>query len=335
MGLASSAAYYDSIHCKELKKLFNIPEDIDDLPDDQIPKNDHLCRYTMFDDNDPDREFLKDKFLILKPFLNTEADRAMGCFICNIVGDALGAPLEFQNLKYNDPVMKNGFSDAHLWLDSSFHLKPGQWTDDASMALCLADALIYLNGFKKDDDLYHLRLRFLAWNHYGYNNAFGYDDKRPYRGSVGLGGNIAMSMQELEVGDSSVGPFTKVGDKNTCGNGSIMRNSPISVFYSKNIEEGMKYASKQSLTTHQGEEAAECCRLLTYICITAFKGDGKKDFLGELLGGGKFESQVNSIRCLASSQQELKGDGTPDPDRNWDWKNPNFQYSPSRSKQQV
>lgn len=40
-----------------------------------------------------------------------------------------------------------------------FRLRPGQWTDDASMGLCLADSLLVNHGFVPTD----LRLRFLNW----------------------------------------------------------------------------------------------------------------------------------------------------------------------------
>ena len=68
---------------------------------------------------------------------------ALGCFVANVVGDALGAPLEFMRVRYppfadDDEVLK-GFDDA-LWKrvtrvgGNKFALAPGQWTDDASMA---------------------------------------------------------------------------------------------------------------------------------------------------------------------------------------------------------
>jgi hypothetical protein len=39
----------------------------------------------------------------------------------------------------------------------------------------------------------------LNWWRLGYCNAFGYDLERGEKGSVGLGGNISMSMGEFEV----------------------------------------------------------------------------------------------------------------------------------------
>jgi ADP-ribosylglycohydrolase len=51
-----------------------------------------------------------------------------------------------------------------------FFLKPGQWTDDASMALCIADSLL-VRSREQGLDCRDLRLRFLNWWDWGYNNA--------------------------------------------------------------------------------------------------------------------------------------------------------------------
>jgi hypothetical protein len=59
------------------------------------------------------------------------------------------------------------------------------------MALCLADSLI-VNGYINGSDL---RARFILWWYAGYNNAFRHDN--PQRSSVGLGGNISQSFEEV------------------------------------------------------------------------------------------------------------------------------------------
>ena len=76
-------------------------------------------------------------------------DRALGSLVGLAIGDAVGAPLEFL-----DAVDERGTEFAcrrdgelqYELLAASFanqlNLKPGQWTDDTSMALCLADSLL-------------------------------------------------------------------------------------------------------------------------------------------------------------------------------------------------
>lgn len=44
-----------------------------------------------------------------------------------------------------------------------FGLEPGQWTDDTSMALCLADSLLSCGGFDPEDQM----TRFVRWRREG------------------------------------------------------------------------------------------------------------------------------------------------------------------------
>eukprot|EP00164_Ancoracysta_twista_P003604 GFYU01004826.1.p1 GENE.GFYU01004826.1~~GFYU01004826.1.p1 ORF type:complete len:500 (-),score=69.19 GFYU01004826.1:26-1525(-) len=199
--------------------------------------------------------------------------RAVGCLFGNVVGDALGAPLEFRPVrsyeaytsgeKLSYPV-SDGFTNDWLWESSRFKLKPGQWTDDASMALCVTDQLLFHDVHKEADDDYwrELRLRFLHWHEYGYNTPL----RGEYRMAFGLGGTVGASFQEF-LKLKTV--FTTSGDKSASGNGSVIRNGAIPARYHHDVHRAMAMADAQSRTTHQGDEAAECARLLTYFCVRA------------------------------------------------------------------
>ncbi|CAE6922494.1 tri1 [Symbiodinium sp. CCMP2592] len=137
---------------------------------------------------------------------------AIGCLVGLALGDACGAPLEFCAVDSRLPDLPAGdFSDLRrpclsAQLDETgqlvyqnarnkFDLKLGQWTDDASMALCLADSLLVRGRYDGGD----VRVRWHMWWFHGYCNAFRYDaERRKGRGSVGLGGNVAKSLQEIE-----------------------------------------------------------------------------------------------------------------------------------------
>ena len=62
-------------------------------------------------------------------------DRYRGCLAGLAVGDAVGTTVEFRRPGTFEPVedMVGG---------GPFHLRAGEWTDDTSMALCLADSLV-------------------------------------------------------------------------------------------------------------------------------------------------------------------------------------------------
>ena len=72
---------------------------------------------------------------MMRSLTPAQRDRACGCLLGLAIGDALGATLEFR-ARDTLPVVRD------LIGGGPFDLKPGEWTDDTSMALCLADSLI-------------------------------------------------------------------------------------------------------------------------------------------------------------------------------------------------
>ncbi len=86
-------------------------------------------------------------------------DQLKGAFLGLAIGDALGTTLEFapRNAQNTHTEMTGG---------GPFNMPPGGWTDDTSMALCLAESLIEHAGFNPED----LMNRFSNWWQYGYNS---------------------------------------------------------------------------------------------------------------------------------------------------------------------
>lgn len=266
-------------------------------------------------------------------------DRGLGALLGLAVGDALGAPLEFAPVTYSDDQKDwvLGFDDPSAWKDDKlnrFRLQPGQWTDDTSMALCLADSLLQTVEFCPLD----LRVRFLNWWHFGYNNAFAADAQRRTGehggGSVGLGGSIQESLAEF-VRDRT--ELTRAGDRYTSGNGGIMRLAPVPIFHHKNAEEAIRIAALQSRTTHQGEEAEECARLLAHIIVSAISHPASSPSIvrGEVLGslGETFPHTSYAGACLAAAEPEKRhpdNEGANLQDRVWNWRSDDFRYSPAR-----
>ena len=156
---------------------------------------------------------------------------------------------------------------------NKFALQMGQWTDDCSMALAMADSLIVRREFDGSD----IRTRFWNWWHRGYGNAFGRDDSCGPRTSVGLGGNIAASIDSMEQGQTPTARYESSGEDS--GNGSIMRLAPIAIFFSTPLEQPgrhplqacMDAARESSYTTHPGAVAAECCAFLAYLVARAIQ----------------------------------------------------------------
>ena len=84
-------------------------------------------------------------------------DRFRGCLLGLAAGDALGTTLEFRPPGTFEPIddMVGG---------GPFGLRPGQWTDDMSMALCLAESLLECGGFDAADQMQ----RYVRWRREGY-----------------------------------------------------------------------------------------------------------------------------------------------------------------------
>ena len=86
-----------------------------------------------------------------------EIERFRGSLLGLAAGDALGTTVEFHEPGTFEPVLEISGGGV-------FHLAPGEWTDDTSMALCLAESLIERGGFDLSDQLE----RYLRWHKTGY-----------------------------------------------------------------------------------------------------------------------------------------------------------------------
>merc|ERR1719336_3023534 len=145
------------------------------------------------------------------------------------IGDGMGHMFEFEPCQ--DTV-----GDQYFDLDTmtfhnatnTFGLKKGQWTDDASMGLCIADSLIIRRGYDGSD----IRQRFWNWWNRGYNNAFRLDMSCHCRQSVGLGGNISQSLRAMShLRGGELPPQVYEAESEDSGNGSLMRFTPVSLFF--------------------------------------------------------------------------------------------------------
>ena len=92
----------------------------------------------------------------------TTRDRFRGCLLGLAAGDALGTTLEFKSPGTFEPI-------GDMIGGGPFGLRAGQWTDDTSMALCLATSLIECGGFDAMDQM----RRYVRWRDEGYLSSTG------------------------------------------------------------------------------------------------------------------------------------------------------------------
>ena len=183
-------------------------------------------------------------------------DRARGALLGLACGDALGTTVEFMSRGTFAPL-------TDIVGGGPFKLRAGQWTDDTSMALCLASSLID-NGFVQLDQM----RRYAQWHDHGYLSSTGkcFDIGNATRDAL---------MTFKRTGNPLAGSI----DPDSAGNGSIMRLAPIPIRYLDTPQWALDLCESQSKTTHQAPECLMGCRLLGEVLIRALQGKTKKDVL--------------------------------------------------------
>lgn len=183
-------------------------------------------------------------------------NRAQGALLGLAVGDAIGTTVEFMPRGSFIPV-------TDMVGGGPFNLQPGQWTDDTSMALCLAASLLE-HGFDLNDQID----RYLEWHDEGYMSSTGicFD--------IGIATSAALERYRA-TGESRAGSVRT----DTAGNGSTMRLAPVVIYFQDTPEQALHYASEQSRTTHRAPECLMACRLMAEIMLRALQGLPKDQVL--------------------------------------------------------
>ena len=184
-------------------------------------------------------------------------DRAQGALIGLALGDALGTTLEFSARDTGPPV-------TDLVGGGPFRLAPGAWTDDTSMALCLADSLLQRNGLDARD----LVERFCRWHEEGYNSVTGecFD--------IGV-----TTCEALRTYRATGEPLSGSTDPGSAGNGSLMRLAPVAIRWWHDRAAAVEAARLQSRTTHGAPQAVEACALFAELLVEAINGAPKENVL--------------------------------------------------------
>jgi ADP-ribosyl-[dinitrogen reductase] hydrolase len=187
----------------------------------------------------------------------TLLDRYRGSLLGLACGDAVGTTVEFMPRGTFSPV-------TDMVGGGPFNLKPGQWTDDTSMALCLAESLLRKGGFDAADQMG----RYLNWWKWGYLS------------STGDCFDIGMTVRTaLEAFEKNGDPFAGSTDPFSAGNGSMMRLAPLVLFYFPDLHSVDDFCRQGSRTTHGAQEAIECCVVLARAMCNALNGAHKTDLL--------------------------------------------------------
>jgi ADP-ribosylglycohydrolase len=182
----------------------------------------------------------------------TLQDRYCGSLAGLAAGDALGTTLEFRSPGTFAPL-------DDLVGGGPFSLQPGQWTDDTSMALCLAESLVECQGMDLADQMQRHLL-----GHRQHHPA-GPDAVPPDPGAAGRLDGRACGRERIAHAPGTGAPV-------------------LCPFFARDPEQAIAQAAESSRTTHGAQEAVDACR-------------GLAALIGGVLEGGPMEELLSPGFC--------------------------------------
>jgi ADP-ribosyl-[dinitrogen reductase] hydrolase len=183
--------------------------------------------------------------------------RVRGAFLGLAAGDAVGTAVEFQPPGSFAPL-------TDMVGGGPFRLPAGAWTDDTSLAACLAESLIERGGFDPADQL----RRYLRWYREGHLSSTGR--------CFDIGGTTRAALERFEAtGDPDAGAT----HERSAANGSLMRLAPVPLAFAGDPAEAVRLAGESSRTTHALTVCVDACRYLGGLLVGAVRGASKEALL--------------------------------------------------------
>ncbi|MFU8816345.1 MAG: ADP-ribosylglycohydrolase family protein [Pseudomonadales bacterium] len=188
------------------------------------------------------------------------APRHLGALLGLACGDAVGTTVEFAPPGSFEPV-------TDMLGGGPFRLAAGEWTDDTSMALCLAASLVQRGAFDATDQM----KRYLRWRDSGYMSSNGR--------CFDIGGTVSDALQRFARSGDPVAGSTAA---DMAGNGSLMRLAPIPMAFAHDPRLAIDRAAEMSRTTHGAQQAVDACRYYCGLMVGALSGASKEALLAPM-----------------------------------------------------
>ncbi|MBV6757758.1 ADP-ribosylglycohydrolase family protein [Rhodococcus opacus] len=167
-----------------------------------------------------------------------QTGRAAGVLIATAAGDALGAGYEF-TVPAADAVIDMVGGGMFEWA-------PGEWTDDTSMAVAIAEVAASGVDIGRGDGLDAVAAQFVRW----------IDSNPP---DVGNQTRAVLSARDGSATAMQERARSITGRKG--GNGSLMRTAPVALAYLDDADACAEAAYQIGALTHDDQRAGEACRL--------------------------------------------------------------------------
>lgn len=173
-----------------------------------------------------------------------QLDRAVGVLLGTAAGDALGAPYEFGPPR--GPELEVAMVGG-----GSFGWEPGEWTDDTSMAIAIAEVAATHHDLRQGDAQDAIVKRWHEWSQRAKDVGI------QTRSVLSQAGRAGISAQTARAESAALHQRTG----RTAGNGSLMRTAPVALAYLDDEEGLVQAASGVSELTHYDPEAGDACVL--------------------------------------------------------------------------
>jgi ADP-ribosylglycohydrolase len=184
-------------------------------------------------------------------------DRAVGALLGLACGDAVGTTLEFRPPGSFEPI-------TDMVGGGPFRLPAGAWTDDTSMALCLAESLLDTGEMDLADQL----RRYVMWWEDGYLSSIGH--------CFDIGGATSTQLARFRTTGEPVDPLP---DENAAANGSMMRLAPVPIRWSGDPGEAAERSAASSRSTHPARRPVDACRVLGAMTAALITGTPSEEVL--------------------------------------------------------
>lgn len=231
--------------------------------------------------------------------------RFAGTLLGVAVGDALGQPIEFLNMKEVDDSRNNSDYDKKIrkfkkmvrekyggivteMLPNPFgYWEKGEHTDDTAQTLLLADSLIE-RGYDPGD----FAARLVTW----------FDGGK----AKGLGKTTTVSIELLEKGESWKNSGKLAIEKGGVpSNGSLMRTSPLGL-YLRSFQDGIDNSAEEiSSITHASEESIKACQIATRLVAHLSNGMPKLEAIDSLKQN--YINEIEQVNKVNQRQQRYDG----------------------------
>lgn len=169
-----------------------------------------------------------------------------------------------------------------------FNLKPGEWIDDTSMVLCSAERLIEKEGVSLDQ-----LEKFLSWYAEGHLSVNGR--------CFDIGNTTRESLNRFEKTHE---PYPGDDHERSAGNGSIMRLTPVPLFYFSDPILAIETSAESSKTTQSHVLTVEACKYITGLIVGCLFGESKEKILSKRYSSlegyweeNKLAPEIDEVAC--------------------------------------